>query len=133
MAVSNRVDVVPEGMEAVTRFYTPAVVDDQGTVWCAGVIGTDESGGVSTEPAEQFERAFANCAGLLDAAGCGWDDVVEMTTFHVGLSDHMRAFVKARNGAMSQPFPAWTAIGTTELAVPGGLVEIKLTARRPSS
>ena len=42
-----------------------------------------------------------------------------------GLSPMQRAPVPA--------FPAWkTAIGTTELAVPGGLVEIKLTARRPS-
>src|SRR5688572_31126695 len=33
---------------------------------------------------------------LLAAAGCGFGDVVEMTTFHVGLQQHMRAFMKAK-------------------------------------
>ena len=132
MAVKNRIDVVPAGMEGVTRFYTPAVIDDEGTVWCSGVIGADETRKVSTDPAEQFRKAFANCSDLLAEAGCGWDDVVEMTTFHVGLSDHMREFVAARNDAVTAPFPAWTAIGTTELAIPGALVEIKLAARRPT-
>jgi hypothetical protein len=30
---------------------------------------------------------------------------------------------------VSEPYPAWTAIGISELAVPGGLVEIKVIAR----
>ena len=28
-----------------------------------------------------------------------------------------------------QPYPAWTAIGISELAIPGGLVEIRVSAR----
>ena len=29
---------------------------------------------------------------------------------------------------ISEPYPAWTAIGCTELAMPGGLVEIRVQA-----
>jgi enamine deaminase RidA (YjgF/YER057c/UK114 family) len=32
---------------------------------------------------------------------------------------------------MSAPYPAWTAVGTPELFLPGALVEIQVTARRP--
>lgn len=33
----------------------------------------------------------------------------------------------------SQPYPAWTAVGTTGLLSDGGIVEIQLIARVPSS
>ena len=34
------------------------------------------------------------------------------------------------NGFLSEPWPAWTAIGITELAVPGAHVEIRVTAQK---
>jgi enamine deaminase RidA (YjgF/YER057c/UK114 family) len=56
-----------------------------------------------------------------------------MTTFHVGLMEHLRAFVEAKDEVVGEPYPAWTAIGVSALAMPGALVEVKITARRPSS
>ena len=37
--------------------------------------------------------------------------------------------MKVKDRFIKDPFPAWTAIGTTELALPGALVEIRVTAR----
>jgi enamine deaminase RidA (YjgF/YER057c/UK114 family) len=37
--------------------------------------------------------------------------------------------MKVKDKYMQAPYPAWTAIGITELAFPGGLVEIKIIAR----
>ena len=84
------------------------------------------------DPETQFTQAFEHCKTTLEAAGASFDDVVEMTTFHVGLQQHIAAFMKVKDRYMNDPYPAWTAIGITELAFPGALVEIKLTARLKS-
>jgi enamine deaminase RidA (YjgF/YER057c/UK114 family) len=129
--VSDRQDIVPEGLEYQYEKlqYSPAVrVGD--VVHVSGVIGTRSDGSVSDDPAEQFAQAFTNLRGVLAGAGCSFDDIVEMTTFHVGLQQNLRAFVHAKRDAMGgPPHPAWTAIGVVELAVPGGLVEVKVTAQ----
>ncbi|MBW1852913.1 MAG: RidA family protein, partial [Deltaproteobacteria bacterium] len=38
-------------------------------------------------------------------------------------------FMKARDEVLSEPWPAWTAIGISELAVPGARVEIRVIAQ----
>jgi hypothetical protein len=38
--------------------------------------------------------------------------------------------MRVKDRYLPEPFPAWTAIGVVELAVPGGLVEVRATARR---
>jgi enamine deaminase RidA (YjgF/YER057c/UK114 family) len=52
-----------------------------------------------------------------------------LTTFHVGLREHLGTFVAVKDRYLEAPYPAWTAIGVVELAVPGALVEIRVTAR----
>jgi enamine deaminase RidA (YjgF/YER057c/UK114 family) len=39
--------------------------------------------------------------------------------------------MKVRDEFLSEPWPAWTAIGVSELAVPQAHVEIRVTARKP--
>jgi enamine deaminase RidA (YjgF/YER057c/UK114 family) len=132
--VEDREDIVPEGSERVYEKlgYAPAVRIGN-VVHVSGVIGTRADGSVDDDPGGQFGQAFANLSQVLTAAGCTPADVVEMTTFHVGLQQHMRAFMAAKREAMTgPPHPAWTAIGVVELAVPGGLVEIRATAHGPA-
>ena len=50
----------------------------------------------------------------------------EMTTFHVGVLEHIATFMHVKDGFVKEPYPAWTAVGVTELAF-GALVEIKVT------
>lgn len=110
--------------------FAPAVVDGQ-HLRCSGVIGVDPAGQVSSDPATQFAQAFDNLAEVLGAAGVGFADITEMTTFHVGLQANLAAFMAVKDRYVKAPYPAWTAIGITELAIPGGLVEIRVTARMP--
>lgn len=120
--------IIPPGSEKTyERFhYAPAVrVGD--TVYCSGVIGTEGSK-LPEDPAEEFANAFKGLAAVLEAAGGGLDDIVEMTSYHVGLSEHLGTFVAAKDAVITKPYPAWTAIGCTELAFPGARVEIKATA-----
>ena len=67
---------------------------------------------------------------MLAHAGASFDDVVELTTYHVGLADHIERFRRVKDDFVGEPYPAWTAIGISALVVPGALVEIRATARR---
>jgi enamine deaminase RidA (YjgF/YER057c/UK114 family) len=68
---------------------------------------------------------------VLEAAGLGFGDIVEYTTYHVGLQDSLPDFMAARDEVLAEPWPAWTAIGVSELALPGARLEIRVTARLP--
>ncbi|RLE18765.1 MAG: RidA family protein, partial [Actinobacteria bacterium] len=66
-------------------------------------------------------------ASTLDAAGATLADIVELTTFHVGMAE-LGEFVAAKDAAIKEPYPAWTAIGCASLVVPQARVEVKATA-----
>ena len=122
--------LVPKGMElAYDRFHFAPAVRTGKWLRCSGQLGTDEKFQVIGEPEAQFAQAFENAKRVLAAAKLDFRDVVEMTTFHVGLRDHLGTFMKVKDRYLAAPYPAWTAIGVVELAVPGALVEIRLTAR----
>ena len=54
---------------------------------------------------------------------------MEYTSYHVGLQANIANFMSIRDEFLSAPWPAWTAIGVTELAVPGAHIEIRVTAK----
>jgi enamine deaminase RidA (YjgF/YER057c/UK114 family) len=85
---------------------------------------------VARDPEHQFREAFEFLRANLAAAGLTFDDVVEMTTYHVDLRKHLAAFVRVKDEYVFAPYPAWTAIGVSELITEGTLVEIRVIARR---
>lgn len=122
--------VIPPGREAIYErwHYAPAVRDGD-RLWCSGIIGIGPDRKPSPDPETQFTHAFEGVAALLQTAGLAFSDVVEMTTYHVGLQAHMKTFMAVKDRFVKDVYPAWTAIGITELAVPGGLLEIRVVAR----
>jgi len=100
------------------------------TVLCSGQIGIGDDNRVPADLTEEFRNAWKKVGGVLKAAGVDFADVLEYTTYHVGLQGTMPTFMKVRDEFLSEPWPAWTAIGITELAVPGAHVEIRVTARK---
>ena len=56
-----------------------------------------------------------------------------MTSYHVGLREHLETFIKVKDEYISEPYPAWTAIGVAELITKGTLIEIRVTAKRTSA
>lgn len=127
------IDVVnPAGQQMLyERFHFAQGVRHRGLLMCAGQLGTGEDGSVPEDPAEEFRNAWRAVGRVLEAAGLGYRDVVEYTSFHVGLRAHLEAFMAVRDEFLSEPWPAWTAIGVSELAVPGARVEIRVTAASP--
>lgn len=129
----NRKIIVPLAMKPIVERagYVPAVRVEN-LVFCAGQVGRDANMNVINDPEKQFEACWDNLATVLSAAGCSFEDVVEMTTYHVGLQQHMHTFRKVKDRTFPRGICAWTCIGVSELAHPGLLVEIKVVAAIPS-
>ena len=126
---SGAVAIIPESQRRTNeRYRFSAAIRTGEVVHCSGQIGNAADGSLASDPAGQFEQAFANVAEVLAEAGGSWADVVEMTTFHVGLAEHLAAFAGVRNRWVQEPYPAWTAVGVAELAAPTALVEVKVVA-----
>lgn len=85
----------------------------------------------------QTRRAFAYLDAALKAAGLTFADVVRLETFHVWNSPNFdgdkdaqfQAFAQVKDEYFKEPYPAWTALGVSELLSSAGIVEIQLTAR----
>ena len=113
------------------NFHFAEAVDCDGLLLCSGIIGTGQGGEVPGDISEEFDNAWSGVISLLKEAGADASHIVEYTSYHVGLQANMAAFMKVRDKYLSAPWPAWTAIGITELAVPGAHVEIRVTAKLP--
>ena len=118
----------------VERFnYSPAVKVGN-MLYCAGQVGRDADMKVIDSSLEDhIVAAWENLGKVLRAAGADYQDIVEMTTYHVGLQEHLPLFLEIRDRYIPRgPVPhAWTAIGVSELTFPGQLVELKAIALIP--
>ncbi|MEO9969189.1 MAG: RidA family protein [Hyphomonadaceae bacterium] len=123
--------VFPKDKQAsYDKYRYAAAVRSGGFLFVSGQVGVDANGTAITDPKAQFDQAFANLSDILSAAGCSFDDIVDVTTFHVGMYDHFDAFAAAKQAAFPQPpFPNWTAVGVVNLADPNLLLEIKVIAK----
>ena len=127
--MAKRRAVVPEGMERLhDQFHFAPAVRVGRTLYCSGQVGNGPDGRLDPDPSVQITAAFENVRRVLEEAGASFEDVVEMTTFHVGFAEHIGIFMQVKDGFVKEPYPAWTAVGVVELAF-GALVEIKVTAR----
>ena len=95
-------------------------------VFLSGVVASLRPGETSLEPA--YVRAFDQIGTSLGRLGCGWGDVVEMSSFHTDLTSQMPAIVAVKRRYVGRPFPAWTAVGVTRLIPNSGITEIRATA-----
>jgi enamine deaminase RidA (YjgF/YER057c/UK114 family) len=132
--MADRTLIVPDTLKSIVERagYAPAVrVGD--TLYCAGQVGRTADLAVIEDPEHQFVAAWDNLRQVLEAGGCTFEDIVDMTTYHVNMSQHMPVFRDVKNRLFPRGLCAWTCIGVSELAHPGLLVEIKCVAvRRPA-
>lgn len=126
-----REPVVPAAMQDVAREkgYLPALrVGD--FVFVAGQVGRDAAFAVVADPREQFVAAFENLRSVLAEAGCTFDDIVDMTTYHVDMPVHWETFRAVKRELFPAAVFPWTCVGATALAHPAFLLEVKATACR---
>lgn len=106
--------------------FSEAVIHGD-TVYLSGVIAGPPPEGMTRE--EAYNRTFQYIGSVLERAGSSWDDVVDLTTYHVDIDASLPALAEVKNRYVKAPFPAWTAIDIDRLYAPEGEVEIKVTAR----
>ena len=108
--------------------FSPAI-ESNGFLFVSGCTGTKDDGTVPEGIGAQTRQAFKKIKRCLDGAGLDYSDIVEITTYHVGLNQHLKEFILAKDEFIVEPYPAWTAIGVSELAGVGAIVEIKVVAK----
>lgn len=106
--------------------YSQAVIHGD-TVYLSGVILGPAPEGMTRE--EAYDRTFQFIGTVLARAGSSWDDVLDITTYHVDIDISLEPLAKAKAKYVKPPFPAWTAIDIDRLYAPAGEVEIKIVAR----
>jgi enamine deaminase RidA (YjgF/YER057c/UK114 family) len=114
----------------IDDWHLSPVLDTGDFVFFSGVTGVHADLTVALDPETQIRDAFLFLEDYLSVAGLTFADVVEMTTYHVGLRDHLSTFIKVKDEYVGAPYPAWTAIGVSQLITEGTIVEIRLIARR---
>ena len=67
----------------------------------------------------QIREAFRNVEKVLDHGGLSFSSVVEMTTYHLNLQEHIELFRRIRDEFVVEPYPAWTAIEVLGLVEKG--------------
>ncbi|XXR77089.1 RidA family protein [Sorangium sp. So ce394] len=131
--MAKRDAIFPAGRQALYEInrYSAAIRSGD-LLFVSGQVGSREDG--SPEPVfeKQVQLAFDNLAAVLKAAGCTFDDVVDVTSFHTDPAKQWEAVNAVRLKAIGEPpYPNWTAVGVNWLA--GFDFEIKVIARIPQS
>jgi len=109
-----------------------AAIRSGGLLFVSGQVGSRPDGTPEPDFGRQVELAFANLEATLRAAGCGFDDIVDVTTFHTDPEAQFATIMAVKSRVFSRPpYPNWTAIGVTWLA--GFDFEIKVVARIPDA
>jgi enamine deaminase RidA (YjgF/YER057c/UK114 family) len=124
----RKVLVNPKGSEEVynSMKYSQAVRSGD-TLWVSGQVGMDDKWKAGQGIEAQSRLAFQNLQKVISEAGGSLEDVVELVTFHTSMAD-MKVFSKVKSEFFPENYPAWTAVGVTELALPSLLIEVRATA-----
>ena len=130
--MSKRDAIFPANRHALYEEHGySAAVRTGDLLFVSGQVGSREDG--SPEPGfrSQVELAFRNLEAVLAAAGAGFDDIIDVTTFHTDPENQFPDIMEVKSGIFPQaPYPTWTAVGVNWLA--GFDFEIKVIARLPA-
>lgn len=100
-------------------------------VFLTGFTGVNADGSLSRDPETQMRSAFDKVGLVLREAGMDFGDLVEMTTYHIGLRSHLELFKSVRAQYVQEPYPAWTAIEVAGFVNEGAILEIRAIAQKP--
>jgi enamine deaminase RidA (YjgF/YER057c/UK114 family) len=119
----------------LNRYYTdnhfsPGVASG-GFVFVSGCTGTRSDGTISENIEDQIRQSFWKLETILAQADLTFAHVVEMTSYHVEIGKQLAQFRRIKDEFIGEPYPAWTAIGISALAVEKALIEIRVIAKVP--
>lgn len=124
--------VLPPGAAQVSEALklSPGVISGN-HLFVTGMTGSAADGTMPADAAEQFRNAFDKIGAVLAEAGLTHAEIVEMTSYHIGIQDHFDLFSEIRAQYVTTPYPAWTAVEVAGFRRAGALVEIRVIAAYP--
>ena len=105
-----------------------AVFGSRTFIFLSGIVAGQAPNETSLTPA--YERVFRIVGRILERAGAGYGDIVDVTSFHTDIIAQIDAYSEVQKRFLGSPPPAWTAIDVDRLLPDGGITEIKIVARR---
>ena len=124
--------IIPDSQRSTyeSLHFAPGVRSGE-MLYLSGVIAALKKGqsGTAEEYAAAAQQAFKKIEEVLAEAGGTMADIVSITSFHIGMRDHIGALAAVKDEWIPEPYPAWTVIGVSELFDPHGFVEIQAIAR----
>lgn len=129
--MARRQAITPANRHALYEQHRySAAIRSGDLLFVSGQVGSRTDGSPEPDFERQVQLAFDNLANVLKAAGCTFDDVVDVTTFHTDPANQIGTVMAVREKVIGEPpYPNWTAVGVTWLA--GFDFEIKVIARIP--
>ena len=129
--MTKRDVVFPGGRQELyeKNHYSPAVRAN-GLLFVSGQVGSHPDGSPEPEVEAQVRLAFENLNAILFAAGCTFEDVVDVTVFIVDPESNFETIMKVLPKFWGEaPYPTLTGVGVTWLY--GFQFEIKVIAKLP--
>lgn len=119
----------PPTLSAPHGYSHVVVVRSGRTVYLAGQVPLDRNGALvgAGDLAAQTKQVFENMKAALNAAGAGYADVVEMTTYLTDVSQ-IDAYRKVRDQYMSAPLPAASLVEVKGLFRKDVMIEVSAVA-----
>ena len=109
--------------------YSPAIRSN-GFLFVSGQVGSRPDGSVEPDLEKQVRLAFDNLNAILVAAGCTFDDVIDVTVFIVDPESTLGTIWKVLPDYWGDaPHPTLTGVGVTWLS--GFQFEIKVIVKLP--
>jgi enamine deaminase RidA (YjgF/YER057c/UK114 family) len=109
--------------------YSPAIRSN-GFLFVSGQVGSRPDGSVEPDLEKQIRLAFDNLNAILVAAGCTFDDVIDVTVFIVDPESTLGTIWKVLPDYWGDaPHPTLTGVGVTWLS--GFQFEIKVIVKLP--
>jgi enamine deaminase RidA (YjgF/YER057c/UK114 family) len=129
--MAQREVVLPAERQALyeKNRYSPAIRSN-GFLFVSGQVGSHPDGSVEPDLEKQVRLAFDNLNAILVAAGCTFDDVIDVTVFIVDPESTLSTIWKVLPDYWGDaPHPTLTGVGVTWLS--GFQFEIKVIVKLP--
>ena len=117
--------IQPTGVETAAPYYSPAILaEGSQMLFISGQGPKNYDADMETQIRETFEQIQA----IVESAGGSMRNIVMIRAYFIDMARDLATFRKVRQEFLVEPYPAATAVGTSELAVPGLEVEIEAVA-----
>lgn len=126
--ISRQSIIPPSTQSFYDKYHFSPAIRVGSMIWVSGQTGIDAAMAVGKGMEAQARLAFEGLKTILEAAGATLADVVELVTFHTDLRGEMPEFSKVKDEYFPDRYPAWSAVGVTQLAHPAFLVEVRAVA-----